>query len=93
VSKQLLFGWMWRATTARTTCAVGINDRVPGYTVQPRPMSVTRDQLSERFPSWSTTTTVALASACRAQQAVERSRLSGDERLAARLFEVVSVVR
>jgi hypothetical protein len=29
VSKQLLFGWMWRATTARTTCAVGINDRVP----------------------------------------------------------------
>jgi len=27
------------------------------------------------------------------QQAVERSRLTGDERLAARLFEVVSVVR
>jgi hypothetical protein len=27
------------------------------------------------------------------QQAVERSRFTGDERLAARLFEVVSVVR
>jgi hypothetical protein len=27
------------------------------------------------------------------QQAVERSRLTGDERLAARLYEVVSVVR
>jgi hypothetical protein len=34
-------------------------------TVQPRPISATRDQLSERFPSLSTTTTVVPSSACR----------------------------
>jgi hypothetical protein len=39
--------------------------RVPGYTVQPRSMSIASDQLNERLPSLSTTTTVVPSSACK----------------------------